>query len=144
VILLVLVLYYRAAAAIIKIVNCRSPIECYSEKIAFLFGIELFLLSNYLWKYNNLYVDVLWIFPLALIIIHSGSWAFFLKRSASPIAIFLFFSIFGINWFPVKGAGIFFAEILMLIFLPFVTIDLLARNLNITGCAGDRSHIYDP
>jgi len=93
-----------------------------------LIGSGLFSASNYFWVINFSYTDVLWIFPLALIMIHSNSWAFFFKTAALPFAVFLFLGAFGFNWLPVKGIGVAFGEFVMLLSLPFMILDLTVRD----------------
>ncbi len=94
-----------------------------TNALLFLAGTGLFLLSNYCLKVNWLYTDVLWIFPMTLIIMACDSW----ETPTWALGCFLFFSAFGFNLFEIKGTGSMLGEIIILLALPFV---LLHRKKN--------------
>jgi len=98
-----------------------------SNDILLLIGGGFFVLSNYFLCLNHSYACVLWIFPIALIIIHSNSFLYFARTSLLPVSFFLFFTAIGWNWFPVPGLGLMLGQFVLLISLPFIILDLLQR-----------------
>ena len=98
-----------------------------SNSILFLIGAGLFVLSNYFLCINHSYTNVLWILPIALIIIHSNSFLYFARTSLLPVSFFLFFTAIGWNWFPVPGLGLMLGQFVLSTSLPFIILDLLQR-----------------